>query len=385
MYFTTMYFTTMYFTTMPLQNPYTTLMKICLLVFACWLSVAAAQLQASYKAIAPSTILELDLLNKTNAARAENGLPALQADETLALAARHHALEMVTLNYFSHQSPTPESATPPDRIARAGSPFVAVGENIAKMPPMTVASLASQTVDGWMNSPGHRANILQAAYTHVGFGIAQDAQGYTYVVQNFAVEPFTVRTVDVRQKSQASYLVVLDVTLPQPSTAVFAYGNAKSSPMQLNAGTNTVELSTTEANQIYIRGAVPAPEGGGYIAQDGGWLTLASGRYQADELSPKTYLQITNAKARIRSSSVNEITVVLDGATQKSLVVLVNDTYAPDAIISPGTVRVTLPSDAPSAKIAIGELLPQDQVNIAVQFSVENKQGKLFLVANPIR
>jgi uncharacterized protein YkwD len=360
-------------------------MRVCLLLITCLLPFASAQLQASYKPLAASPVLELDLLNKTNAARAENGLPALQADETLALAARHQALEMATLNYFSHQSPTPENATPPDRIARAGSPFVAVGENIAKMPPMTVASLATQTVEGWMNSPGHRANILQTAYTHVGFGIAQDAQGYTYVVQNFAVEPFALRSIDIRQKSQASYLIVLDVNLPQPSTAAFAYGNAKTEPTQLNAGYNTVEFSTTEANQIYIQGAVPSPEGGSYIYQDGGWLTLASGRYQPDEITPKTYLQITDAKARIRSSSVNQITLVFDGAAQKSLAVIVNDEYVPDAVIASGTVQITLPTDIPTAKVAIGEVLSEGQVNVAIQFNVENRQGKLVLVANPIR
>jgi uncharacterized protein YkwD len=359
-------------------------MKVCLLVLTCLFSFAAAQLQASYQAIAPNPVLELDLLSKTNAARAENGLPPLQADETLALAARHHALEMVTLNYFSHQSPTSENATPPQRVARAGSPFISVGENIAKMPPMQLVSLAGETVDGWMNSPGHRANILQTSYTHVGYGTAQDSQGFTYVVQNFSYQPFTLRSVEVRNKSQASYLIVLDVNLPQPSTAVFAYGSSKTSPMQLDAGSNRVEFSTTEANQLYIQGAVPSPEGGGYIYQDGGWLTLASGRYQPDDITPETYLQISDAKARIRSSSVNEITFVLDGAAQKSLAVIVNDDYAPDALVASGTVRVTLPSDTATAKIAIGELLPGNQVNVSMQFKVENRQGNLVLMPSPI-
>jgi uncharacterized protein YkwD len=360
-------------------------MKVCLFILGWGFSFAFAQLQASYSPIAPNTVLELDLLNKTNAARAENGLPALQADETLALAARHHALEMVTLNYFSHQSPTPANATPPDRIANAGSPFVAVGENIAKMPPTQLVSLASETTDGWMNSPGHRANILEARFTHVGFGVAQDSQGFSYVVQNFSYQPFALRSIDIHSKSQASYLIVLDVALPQPSTAVFAYGNAKTEPMQLNAGSNRVEFSTTEANQLFIQGAVPAAEGGSYIFQDGGWLTLASGRYQADDLTPKTYLQILDAEARIRSSSVNDVTLVLDGAAQTSLAVIVDGNYDPGALIASGTVRVTLPSDAASALVAIGELLPGNQVNVFVQFRVEHRGGQLVLVADPIR
>jgi uncharacterized protein YkwD len=339
-------------------------------------------LQASYEPLVGNVALELDLLGKTNAARTDNGLPALQLDETLSLAARHHALEMATLNYFSHQSPTPGNATPPERIAKAGSPYIAVGENIAKMPPMLVINLANETVTGWMNSPGHRANMLETSFTHVGFGLAKDSQGFTYVVQNFAYEPFKLLSAEVKSKSQASYLIVLDVTLPQPSTVAFSYGNGVTEPMQLQAGNNQVEFSTTEANQLYIQGAVPSPEGGGYIFQDGGWLTLASGRYQADELTPKTYLQITNASARIRSSSISEVTITLDGATETALAVFVNDTYEPSAIIAPGTIRVALPNDATRTKISIGEVLLGNQVNVSVQFMLENNGGKLVLVAS---
>jgi uncharacterized protein YkwD len=377
-----------YFTPFLVTNPYTKAMKAWFLVLTLFtlsftLGFGSTQvLHADYAPIAANVALELDLLNKTNAARAENGLGALQADETLSLAARHHALEMATLNYFSHQSPTAGSATPPERVANAGSPYVAVGENIAKMPPMNLTDIASETTTGWMNSPGHRANILQTSFTHVGFGTAQDKQGFTYVVQEFAYEPFKLRSAELQSKQQASYFIVLEVTLPQPSTTAFSYGNSVTDPMQLQAGTNRVEFSTTEANQLYIQGAVPAPEGDGYIFQDGGWLTLASGRYQGDTLTPKTYLQITDATARIRSSRINEVTLILDGAAEKSLAVFVNDVYAPDALIASGTVRVTLASDSDISKISIGEVLPGNQVNVSVQFTLENKQGKLVLVGS---
>jgi uncharacterized protein YkwD len=358
-------------------------MKFFLFIFVTLGSLTLGQvLQANYEPLAGSVALELDLLGKTNAARAEHGLPPLQADETLALAARHHALEMATLNYFSHQSPTPGVSTPPERIAKAGSPYIAVGENIAKMPPMLVINLAERTVTGWMNSPGHRANVLESRFTHVGFGIAKDSQGFSYVVQNFAYEPFKLLGAEVKSKSRASYLVVLDVTLPQPSTAAFSYGNETTQPMQLEAGSNQVEFSTSEANQLYIQGAVPAPEGGGYIFQDGGWLTLASGRYQADELTPKTYLQITDAKARIRSSSLTEVTLTLDGVAEKSLAVFVNDSYEPNAVVSPGVVRLELPENAEPTTIALGEVSSGNQVNISMAFRLETNGNEIVLVAS---
>jgi uncharacterized protein YkwD len=339
-------------------------------------------LQGSYEPLAGNVALELALLEKTNAARAEHGLAALEMDETLALAARHHALEMATLNYFSHQSPTAGTSTPPQRIAKAGSPYIVVGENIAKMPPMQTSQLASETTIGWMNSPGHRANLLEVSFTHVGFGLAKDSQGFIYIVQNFAYEPFKLRSAEVTSKSQASYLIVLDVNLPQPSTAAFSYGGQTSEPMQLNAGSNQIEFTTTETSQIYLQAAVPAPEGGGYIFQDGGWLTLAPGRYQPDGMTPQTYLQITNATARIRSHKVNEVTLVLDGAIDKQLAVFVNDDYIPNAVIASGTVRVTLPSDLETATISVGEVLSGNQVNVSVQFVLGKKQGKLVLMAS---
>lgn len=360
-------------------------MKFLLFIFVALGSLTFGQvLQASYEPLVGSVALELDLLNKTNAARAENGLPPLKADETLALAARHHALEMATLNYFSHQSPTAGVSTPPERIAKAGSPYIAVGENIAKMPPMLVINLAEETVTGWMNSPGHRANVLETRFTHVGFGIAKDSQGFSYVVQNFAYQPFKLLGAEVRSRSQASYLIVLDVTLPQPSTAAFSYGNQTSQPMQLQAGTSQVEFSTTEANQLYIQGAVPSPKGDGYIFQDGGWLTLASGRYQADELTPKTYLQIADATARIRSSSLSEVTLTLDGVADQSLAVFVNDIYEPNAVVSPGVIRIELPESAEPTTIAIGEVLSGNQVNISMAFVLENDGSRLVLApSNP--
>ncbi|MGL4608355.1 MAG: CAP domain-containing protein [Trueperaceae bacterium] len=335
-------------------------------------------LQARYQPLAADVALELALLEATNAARADNGLGPLQMDETLALAARHHALEMATLNYFSHQSPTAGSDTPPERTANAGSPYIVVGENIAKLQPMQRSQLANATVTGWMNSPGHRANILDTTFTHVGFGLAEDSQGSNYIVQNFSYQPFQFRSAQLQQKSQASYLIVLEVEAPQPTSAVFGYGNQTSQATQLSAGLNQVEFTTTEANQVYLQAAVPSGEANNYIFQDGGWLTLASGRYQADDLTPKTYLTITDAKARIRTGTITELALVFDGAAQKELGVFVNDVYTPNAAIASGTVQLVLTED--TRTIAVGEVIDGNRVNMIMQFALEQRGEKIVLV-----
>jgi len=105
-----------------------------------------------------------ELLQLTNAERAKYGLSALTLSSSLGRAAQKHAESMATENYFSHTGSDGSSAS--DRAKREGYSSGA-GENISagrKSP--------SDTIKGWMNSSGHRANILNATYTEIGFGHA---------------------------------------------------------------------------------------------------------------------------------------------------------------------------------------------------------------------
>jgi uncharacterized protein YkwD len=112
--------------------------------------------------------LTLCLLNEE---RARHGLGALTENPLLDLAATAHSDDMVTRNYFEHD--TPEGSTPEDRIRGTGyvrPPGRSVGENIAwgLGPKASPAAI----VDHWMHSPPHRANILRAAFEEVGIGVA---------------------------------------------------------------------------------------------------------------------------------------------------------------------------------------------------------------------
>jgi uncharacterized protein YkwD len=108
-----------------------------------------------------------------NSERRKNGLPALSRNDLLARASRGHSIDMVKRRYFSHDSPEGRSVV--DRLAathyiskkRGGW---AVGENIA----WGTGQLGSPRaiVQAWMNSPGHRRNLLSPKYSSVGLGIA---------------------------------------------------------------------------------------------------------------------------------------------------------------------------------------------------------------------
>lgn len=106
-----------------------------------------------------------------NAERARHGLPALMADPGLQGAAEEHSLDMARRDYFEHD--TPEGVKPWMRITRQGYHAPLVGENLAwgeadKGTPVEAMRL-------WMDSDGHRANLLEPRYTQIGVGLAFDS------------------------------------------------------------------------------------------------------------------------------------------------------------------------------------------------------------------
>ncbi|MEU1404604.1 CAP domain-containing protein [Streptomyces sp. NPDC005728] len=114
----------------------------------------------------------------TNAERARAGLPPLAADPPLTRAAQAHCADMVARDFYAHTSP--DGSRPWDRAAAAGSRRRTIGENIA-----CGQRSPAEVVDGWMNSPGHRANILKPEFTHIGVGFTGGGRAGTYWAQLF--------------------------------------------------------------------------------------------------------------------------------------------------------------------------------------------------------
>ncbi|MFL6000531.1 MAG: CAP domain-containing protein [Streptomyces sp.] len=114
----------------------------------------------------------------TNRERARAGLPPLGVDPLLARAAQAYSTDMAVRAFYSHTSP--EGTQPWDRAAAAGSTRRSIGENIA-----CGQRSAAEVVEGWMNSPGHRANILKPGFTHIGIGFAGGGPAGSYWTQLF--------------------------------------------------------------------------------------------------------------------------------------------------------------------------------------------------------
>lgn len=123
-----------------------------------------AQTQTT-SAVSGLTAAEQQMLNLVNQERAKAGLKPLQADLQLTKLARLKSQDMINRSYFSHNSPT--YGSPFDMMKANGVTYRTAGENIAGNQSVQAAHTAL------MNSAGHRANILNAQYTHIGIGIVE--------------------------------------------------------------------------------------------------------------------------------------------------------------------------------------------------------------------
>ena len=115
---------------------------------------------------------ESEVVRLVNIERSKNGLSELKADWELSRVARYKSQDMKDKNYFSHTSPT--YGSPFQMMKSFGISYKTAGENIAKG-----YATPESVVKGWMNSPGHRANILNKSFTHIGVGYVQSGNYWT--------------------------------------------------------------------------------------------------------------------------------------------------------------------------------------------------------------
>lgn len=143
----------------------------------------------------PRNESERELFELLNRERAANHLPELSWDDALFKAARKHALLMLDLNSLEHQLPGELALD--ERLTAAGARFTYIAENIAfgKDSPAIHA--------GWMDSPGHRANILSPRVTAVGIAVVRGTGGL------FAVEDFSQTFANISLEQQEKEVAAL--------------------------------------------------------------------------------------------------------------------------------------------------------------------------------
>lgn len=133
-------------------------------------SLEIGQSIAISKQVSESAVQEV--VDLVNVERKKAGLAALAVDAKLTEVAQLKSQDMQSKKYFSHTSPT--YGSPFDMMKKLGVNYKSAGENIA----MGQTS-AKQVVDAWMNSAGHRANILDSKFTHIGVGYVKKGHYWT--------------------------------------------------------------------------------------------------------------------------------------------------------------------------------------------------------------
>ena len=123
------------------------------------------------------TSYETEVVQLVNEIRVSYGLKPLIHDWELSRVARYKSQDMKDLGYFSHTSPT--YGSPFNMMKGFGISYKTAGENIAKGYPTPKA-----VVDAWMNSSGHRANILNSSYTHIGVGYVASGNYWTQMFKS---------------------------------------------------------------------------------------------------------------------------------------------------------------------------------------------------------
>jgi uncharacterized YkwD family protein/spore coat assembly protein SafA len=118
------------------------------------------------------TSYESEVIQLVNAERAKQGIVPLKSDWELSRVARYKSQDMKDKSYFSHTSPT--YGSPFQMMKDFGISYKSAAENIAKG-----YKTPSAVVNGWMNSSGHRANILNERFTHIGVGYVADGSFWT--------------------------------------------------------------------------------------------------------------------------------------------------------------------------------------------------------------
>jgi uncharacterized protein YkwD len=136
---------------------------------------------AAGDAVTADAQIAREIVQQANAARAREGLHAMAYSDGANRAAMKYAQELALRHEISHTSQVSGRETAGARLLAEGVNWTRAGENLAEFSPRI--GIAENAIQGWLDSPPHRHNLLNAEYNATGAGVARDEQGNYYVVQ----------------------------------------------------------------------------------------------------------------------------------------------------------------------------------------------------------
>lgn len=285
-------------------------------------------------------------------ARATQRLPPTGWDEGLARAARHYARELAGRGVLDHGGATPATRTLADRLARAGVPYATYGENLAYV--RGASDPVATTVDGWLESPPHRANLLHPPFDRVGFGSATDADGALYIVQVLAAVPWAPSAWDATVRRTEARRVALEVEVgvaPGTNGLVEVDGVAERTVWQ--SGVTRIERTVPGNGAIPVRLAFRSGDTGPYRLDETGRIE-PGGRWHAGE-APRQQLEVVGAGMRTITQERVHVQVTVAGANRE-VSLLVDGVHRPEAAQGGGRLEIRLAIEAgASVRLALAE------------------------------
>jgi uncharacterized protein YkwD len=199
------------------------------------------------------------IVEGTNAFRKEQGRGDVTIDESLTKAAQDFAEYMAAQNKFGH---TADGRQPDDRATAAGYKICLISENIAyrfDSEGFEKDQLAKSFVQGWIDSPGHRKNMLEPNAVHIGIGVAWSDEGIAYGVQMFGrPESMILKFSVVNRTKKAVKLLIDDQAIELPPNATLNHGICAPATLKIDGAPDDQAMKVEKNgafNVIEVKGA----------------------------------------------------------------------------------------------------------------------------------
>jgi hypothetical protein len=301
----------------------------------------------------PHPRLAADLHRAADAARAAAGLAPTAWDDGLARAARQHAAQLAARGVLDHAGATAATRTVADRLARAGSPYAHHGENLAYV--RGASDPVSHTVDGWLGSPGHRANLLHADFDRVGFGTAIDAAGGFVFVQVLAAAPWSPVAWSAVPAHTYDRRLTLDVRADVPSpVAGLLEVDGIAERVTWSGGDQRLVRTLSGEGPVAIRLALRTGAATPYVLDEAGSIDVFSAWRPA--AAHRRWLEVTGVAVHSVGQERIHVTIATD-AGSRPLALLVDDRHQPDAVRDAGSFETWLALErGASVHVALAEI-----------------------------
>ncbi len=201
-----------------------------------------------------TSVLPGVVVNDTNVKRGEASLTPLRNNPALAKAAQMKAEHMAKNGYFAHYSP--DGVSPWYWFKAVGYDFVNAGENLA-----VHFNDSSEVVQAWMNSPTHRANIMNGSFTEIGIGVAEgqfEGSSTVFVVQFFGTPAVAAAATNSDVNTES--ITVVKETVTKPLAQPIETEGVASAETVVTSEVVPIDVSTDTQKSVYMGTVTVAPD-----------------------------------------------------------------------------------------------------------------------------